>query len=284
MNENLPVVIYSPESALRNPSRLLGEMFRDLMASRELAWRLFVRDISARYRQTFLGYIWAFLPPVATTLTFVLLNRSGVFQVGETTLPYAAYVMIGTLLWQVFVDALQAPIRMVTASKAMLAKINFPREALLLAGVGEVLFNFAIRFVLLVGVFVWFKITPPLTVLLLPAGLLALIGFGFMIGILLTPIGLLWHDVGQGLILISGFWMFLTPVVYPPTKTGPMALLGTLNPVTPLIVTTRDWITTGHSTHLLGFLIIGGLTLLLLLIGWILYRLAMPILVERMGS
>ena len=153
----------TPDSALRHPWRLLREMFRDLLASRELAWRLFVRDISAKYRQSMLGYVWAFLPPVVATLTFSLLNRSGVLATGETGIPYPAYVMIGTLLWQVFADAINSPIKTVTASKAMLAKINLPREAILLSGVLEVLFNFLIRLVLLVILFICYGIVPPAT-------------------------------------------------------------------------------------------------------------------------
>ena len=275
---------YTPESALRHPHKLVRAMFRDLWISRELAWRLFVRDISARYRQTFLGYIWAFLPPIVTTGTFVFLNSSGVFKVGTTALPYAAYVMIGTLLWQVFADAMQCPIRVVTASKAMLAKINFPREAILLAGLGGVFFNFLIRLVLLVMVFIWFRIPPPVTALLLPVGIVAIIGFGFMLGVILTPIGLLYQDISQGLVLMTGFWMFLTPVVYPPPTSGFMVTFVKWNPVSSLIVVTRDWITVGSTAQLTAFLIVAMLTLLFLFAGWILYRLALPHIIERIGN
>lgn len=283
-NRTLNETVYTPESGLRHPQTLFREMFRDLLASRELAWRLFVRDISARYRQTFLGYIWAFLPPIVTTGTFVFLNASGVFKVGATALPYAAYVMIGTLLWQVFADAMQCPIRVVTASKAMLAKINFPREAILLAGLGEVLFNFLIRLVLLVAVFIWFRIPPPITALLLPVGVLAIIGFGFMLGVLLTPIGLLYQDISQGLVLMTGFWMFLTPVVYPPPTAGTMVTFVKWNPASPLIVATRDWITVGPTTHMTAFIIVAAFTLVFLFAGWILYRLALPHIIERIGN
>ena len=54
------VRIYTPESQLKNPSLLFKEMSSDLLASRELAWRLLVRDISAQYRQSFLGVFWVF--------------------------------------------------------------------------------------------------------------------------------------------------------------------------------------------------------------------------------
>ncbi|MFM9099821.1 MAG: hypothetical protein ACKOPS_00225 [Cyanobium sp.] len=66
---SLPVRIYSPESELAHPRRLWREMVRDLWASRELAWRLAVRDISAHYRQSVLGVLWALIIPLANTHT-----------------------------------------------------------------------------------------------------------------------------------------------------------------------------------------------------------------------
>jgi len=68
MTQHLPLTIYTPESQLRHPRQLLRAMFHDLKASRELAWRLFGRNISSQYRQSMLGYFWAFLPPLFTTL------------------------------------------------------------------------------------------------------------------------------------------------------------------------------------------------------------------------
>jgi len=276
--------VYTPESAIRHPGKLLKEMFRDLFASRELAWRLFVRDFSARYRQSFLGYVWAFLPPIVGTFTFVLLNQSGILNVGDLSLPYPAYVMIGTLLWQVFADAINSPIKTVTAAKAMLAKINFPREAILVSGMLEVLFNFFIRLVLLAAIFIYYGIVPPATAPLAIAGIFAIFCLGFMIGILLTPIGLLYTDIGQALTMVLSFWMLFTPVVYSPPESGILAGLTLINPVSPLIVTTREWLAIGAAGNPLPAFIVFAVTLILLFAGWLLYRLAMPILVERMGG
>ena len=100
----------------------------DIRSGRELARRLFVRDLSALYRQTRLGYAWAFLPPLANALTFVFLHSHGLFEIGATKLPYAAFAMIGTLLWQVFVDALNSPVTSLLQTKPMLTKINFPES------------------------------------------------------------------------------------------------------------------------------------------------------------
>jgi len=276
--------VYTPESAIRHPAKLLREMFRDLFACRELAWRLFIRDFSARYRQSFLGYVWAFLPPIVGTFTFVLLNRSGILNVGNLPLPYPAYVMIGTLLWQVFADAINSPIKTVTSAKSMLAKINFPREAILVSGILEVLFNFLIRLVLLAAIFIYYGIVPPITAPLSLAGVFAIFCLGFMIGILLTPLGILYTDIGQALAMVLSFWMLFTPVVYTPPTTGILAQLTILNPVSPLIVTTREWLAIGTASNFFPALIVFLVTLALLFAGWLLYRLAMPILIERMGG
>jgi len=284
MHSKLPEVIYTPDSQLRHPLQLLKHMWRDLIASRELAWRLFVRNISAMYRQTMLGYVWAFLPPLFTTFTFVFLNSQNIFSVGKTDIPYPAYVMIGTLLWQVFVDAMNSPLRVVNQSKSFLAKINFPREALILAGIGEVLFNFSIRLVLLVAVFIFYNVSLPVAAFLAPLGILSLMALGLMIGVLLVPLGVLYQDIEKGLPLITGMWMLLTPVVYPPPSSWPASLLSSINPVSPLLVTTREMLTGGSFSQMNGFMIVVTGTLILLFVGWVLYRLALPHLIERISA
>ena len=73
-----PITVYSSKSELANPMALLRSMVHDVKISRELAYRLTVRDIVSKYKQSLLGFIWAFLPPILTTATFVLLNQSNI--------------------------------------------------------------------------------------------------------------------------------------------------------------------------------------------------------------
>ena len=73
-------------------------------------------------------------------------------------------------------------------------------------------------------------------------------------------------------------------MVFPPPKGGVFGTIVQLNPVTPLLVTTRDLATIGTVSNPLGFWLASGLTLVLLLLGWLLYRLAMPFIVERMSA
>lgn len=284
MDHEISEIVYTPESQLHSSGKLLSRMFSDLRASRFLAWRLLVRNMAAQHRQTVLGYLWLLIVPLVQTLLWVFLNAQKVINVGATEIPYPAFVLTGTLLWQGFADALQNPIQQVQASKQMLTKIHFPHEAILLSSMGQVLVNFGIRLLLMIFVFLWFGLPLTTSLLLAPLGILALTGFGMMIGLLLTPLALLYGDVQKMLTMAITLWFFITPVIYPTPARGLAALVTKLNPVTPLLVTTRQWLTGGEVTLLGPFLVVVLSTLVLSLFGWIVYRLAIPHLIERIGS
>ena len=275
---------YTPESLLRQPKRMLGEMLRDLLASRELAWRLLVRDISAKYRQSFLGLFWAIIPAVVMAAGFTLARNNGIVNIGTTDLPYPAYVMFSMTLWQTFLEALNAPIQGLTEGKAMLARINFPREALILSKLGEVFFNFGVKLILIVILFVWFKMPTSSSVILAPVALIHLIVLGTFIGLMLAPMGALYQDISRLLTVVTSFWLFITPVVYPVPSGGTFGAIVKFNPVTPLLVTTRELATTGQISDPIGFWLASGISFLGLSIAWIVYRVSMPYIVERISS
>lgn len=277
-------VIYTPESQLRHPIRLFKNMGRDLLASRELAWRLLVRDISAQYRQSFLGIFWAFVPPIATALGLTLANNAQILNIGETDLPYPAYVMFSMALWQTFTEAVNGPIQAVGSARPMLVRINFPREAIILAQLGQVFFNFGIKLILIVGLFLWFRMPVSWTVLLTPVALIHLIALGTAIGMMLAPIAALYDDITRGLPLFMTLWLFLTPVIYPVPQQGTFANFVQLNPVTPLLVSIRELATTGVLSNPEGFWLVSGMAIVGVLIGWLFYRIAMPFVVERISA
>jgi lipopolysaccharide transport system permease protein len=278
------ITVYTPGSALKEPFLLFAAMVRDLMAARELAWRLFVRNISAKYRQTMIGYVWAILPPLLTSAIWIFLNTQQIFSFQESDVPYPLFVLTGTIIWQVFVGSIQTPIRVVKESATMIAKINFPREALILAALLEILFNTFIQLILLVCVFVYFGV--PLSGCSFAAlgGLLALIMMGIMVGVILTPLAVLYGDVQQGLPIILQRLFYLTPIVYPIPASGFASLLATWNPVSPVIQFTREILTTGQIVLLGPSMVVLCITFFLLLLGWLMYRVAMPHLVERIAA
>lgn len=275
-------VVYSAESQLRAPGRFASGLWADLRLSPAVAWRLFLHNLRASYRQSWMGYFWLLLPPLATTAMWVYLNAARVLDVGPTDAPYPVYVLTGTLLWQVFADALNSPLQQLSAARNILKKSMVPHEAFLLAGLFEVLFNFAVRLALALPLFAWFKTALPASALLAPAGVASLLLLGFSIGLLLTPTGLLYQDVSRGLGLLAGFWFFLTPVIYPSTARWAASLPGRLNPVTPLLVTTRAWLTRGAAPVAGAFPLVVCLSLLCLCAAWLCYRLARPHLTARL--
>ena len=260
------------------------EMVADLWAGRELAWRLAVRDISAQYRQSLLGVLWALIVPLANTAVWLFLSASQVVQVQSTELPYPLFVFSGSLLWSILIEALNQPLQQVLANKMLLAKINFPREALIVSGVLQTLFNGAIKVGILLVVLPLLGVHPGWGGLLIPVGLLALVLMGTALGLLVAPFGALYGDVGRGMPLVTQFLMYLSPVVFPLASKGWTGRLMKLNPLTPLILNARAWFT-GQPPQLLGewALAVGGSAVLLLLV-WMVYRLAMPILIERMTA
>ena len=278
------ITVYTPDSSLANPFAMVKAMLADLWAGRELAWRLTVRDVSAQYRQSFLGILWALILPLANTAIWLYLNGSGIVVLQETDIPFPVYVFAGTMLWAIFMDSINAPMGQTGAAKGMLAKLNFPREALLLAGIYKTLFNASIKIGLLLCILPFFQVNPGWGLALFPFGVLSIVLVGTAVGLFITPVGMLYTDVGRALPLVMQFLMYATPVVFAMPESGLAAKVFALNPTTPLILTARNWLTGGTPEFLGYFLAVNAAAVLLLLASWIGYRLAMPILIERMSA
>lgn len=277
-------VVYTPESRLRHPIQLFREMGQDLLASRELAWRLLVRDISAQYRQSLFGVAWAFVPPIVTAIGLVVAKNVGAVNIAQTDIPYAAYVMFSMTLWQTFTESFNGPITALSSAKPMLAKINFPKEAIILSQLGQVFFNFGIKLFLIVGLFIWFHVPVGWTVFLAPVALIHLIIFGTFIGLFLSPISVLYGDIGRALPLILTPWLLITPVIFPVPTSGMFATIVNLNPVTPLLVTIRELAIGLPLSNSTGFWIASAIGWGGLILAWIFYRLTIPFVVERISS
>lgn len=279
----MKVTVYTPDSALRDPSRLFREMIEELRDSRDLAHVLFRRDLKAQFRQSILGYAWLFFPPIATTAVWFFLNRSGVVRVADTGMPYPAFVMIGTLLWQAFLDSLNKPIAALNSSRSMLIKLNFPRIAPVLAGIGETTLTSAVRLVFLIPIFIFADLSLSWTCLLFPFAYLAMVLLGTSLGALLTPIGLLYSDVGRTIGIVGQLGMYATPVVYPLATAGLLSQINRINPATYLLETGRATLVGGPWDAVPIALIVTASALVLLLLGWTIFHITTPRIIERMG-
>lgn len=280
----MPVVVYTPAAALRHPLALVQEMVADLGRSRALAWRFAVRDIRAQHRDSILGLLWSFITPVFSAATWLFLQFFGVVRVSDTGIPYAAYVFTGTMLWSIFTEALNSPLMQLNGARGLLAKLNFPRESVILAGVIKVLYSAAIKLVILLPAVVWFGVRPNELLALFPIALLALLLAGFSLGLLLAPLGMLFGDVSRVLPILTQVAMYTAPVVFAMPKEGAIRTLFELNFMTPLVLTGRAWFT-GFPSPMPGyFLAVMGASLLLLLLAWVFFRITLPAIIERMSS
>lgn len=268
--------LYTAAPELADPRGFAARAGRDLKASWFVGWQLFRANLRARHRRTLFGYLWLLVPAAVATAVCVYLQSRRIIAVGATELPYALHVLVGVLMWQVFVEALNAPLQQLAASRHLLARTQLAHEAVLLGGLLDVAFNAALRFLVLLAAVAAFGIAPAATLLLVPLGFAAVALLGFVVGLFAAPVGMLYDDVRQGIALLTVIWFFLTPVLYPAPGDGPLRL----NPVTPLLEGTRGWIVGAGASS--GFLLVTALALAGLVLGWLLYRLARPHLVARL--
>jgi lipopolysaccharide transport system permease protein len=273
----MPETLYSAHPALAQPRRFLGDAAGDLRRAGPIAVRLFRSNLRIRYRRAWLGYVWLVVPALGTAAICAFMQARRIVTIAPTDLPYPLFVLAGMILWQTFVDALNAPLQQLSTGRQMITRSRVPHEALILAGVLEAALAFAVRLAVLAAMLAWFRVVPGPSVLLFPLGAAALILLGLAIGLLIAPVGMLYDDVGHGLTLALSFWLFLTPVLYPLPDRGVLRL----NPVTPLLDTTRSWLLAPGASG--AFFLVAALALVGLLSAWSLYRLARPHLVARLG-
>lgn len=275
--------VYQKEND-RNPVRLLKESLGDIWNSRFLARQLAERDIKAQYRQSYLGIIWAFITPLVTAAVWVFLNLSGTISVTDTGIPYPVYAFTGTLLWSIITEAVNSPTLNTNAARGVISKINFPKEALIISGIYKLLFNSSVKILLLLVFVFLFGIGFHWSLLLLPFVILGALLFGTTIGLLLTPIGMLYKDVAKFTAMGFSFLMYITPVVYAVPDEGIMKTVMEINPFTPIILTSRDLITGSPPDYLPYYLAVLTVTVPLFMAALLLYRLSIPVIVERMST
>ena len=264
---------------------LLKAIAADTPQANALGYRLAQRNIKAKYRQSFLGVLWAVFPPLATSLIWIILRGQGVVSFDETGVPYPVFVLTGTFLWQVFSTSITTLLNAVNSNKSLLTKINFPREALFYSAVYEIGFNALMSFTVVIVGMVAFGATPGAEVFYFLLGLLLLVLLGLVIGLLLLPLAALFSDITFGLPILLQFAMYLTPVIYPQPLYQGFGKILAFNPVAPLLTGARAGLLGTEGMPGMGtFFIYAGILVGLLLFGLVLMRITMGILIERMGS
>jgi lipopolysaccharide transport system permease protein len=281
----LPVRVYKPISENAGFFIYLFQILKDLPVANALGYRLAMRNIKAKYRQSILGLFWAVLPPVATSVIWIFLNSAKIVKMQSPDLPYPVFVFCGTIIWQVFASSVLGILQSVSQNQSLLVKINFTRESVFISAFYEILFNAIITFVIVTIFIISFGMVPDWKIILYFPVLLVLIFAGMTFGLFLLPISILYKDIQMGLPVVLQILMYLSPVVY---VSGDMLGLGAIteyNPLTFLINILRGSLTGGSiENYWLAFGIIASAVSVLMLIGMVIQKVTLEILVERMGS
>lgn len=222
-----PTTVY-----IRPASGWVSLNLRDLWTYRELVYFMIWRDLKVRYKQTLLGASWAIIQPVLTMLVFNFLFNT-VAKLPTDNIPYPIFSFTALLPWGLFTTALNNGSRSLTANNNMITKIYFPKLILPMASVLAGLVDFAIAFVLLIGMMFYYHVTPGWNALwAVPIFLLLSIITALGVALWLAAINVQYRDVGYALPFLTQFWMFITPVAYSSTVISPKwQIVYALNPM-----------------------------------------------------
>ena len=275
---------YTSRSQILTPRQLAIDILSDIKKSQFLAWRLLVRDISARYRQTLTGYWIAILPPIVTAIIFIILNQSAILNVSDTGIPYPVFVITGTILWTLFMDSINAPLNEVQNNRSMLVRVSFAKEALLFTSFGQVFFNFIIKMIILIAVLLLFKTKYTFHWFFVILPVLSTATLGVLLGVLLVPLSILYHDLRQGIIMVFSVLMYFAPVAYPLPESGIISILGKYNPMTYFLSLFRNLLFKENVDFIGISMVMFFVSLILLLLGLVLFRIAIPYIAERMDA
>ncbi len=242
----------------------------DLWSYRELLYFLVWRDIKSRYKQTALGVSWAVLRPFLTMVVFSVFFGK-LAQIPSEGVPYPIFTYVALLPWQVFAHALTESGHSLVTNRDLLTKVYFPRLAIPISTVVVGLVDFAIAFVILLAMMLYYGIAPTAAVLTLPLFVLLACATAFAAGLWLAALNVQYRDVRYTLPFLTQLWLFATPIAYPASLVPESwrTLYG-LNPMVGVVEGFR-WALLGERGALDPSVAVSALVVVALLVGGLYY-------------
>jgi len=208
---------------------------RDIWGFRELLYFLIWRDIKVRYKQTELGVAWAIIQPLFTMVIFTLFFGR-LAGVPSDNVPYPIFAFAGLMAWTFFANAITTSGNSLVGSAHLITKVYFPRMIIPGAAVAAGLVDFAIAFVILVLLMIYYGIGFTLNMLMFPVLLVLTTLLALGMGMWMSALNVKYRDVRFALPFVVQLWMYISPVIYPasflPAK---FRWLLSLNPMTGII-------------------------------------------------
>jgi lipopolysaccharide transport system permease protein len=192
----------------------VGDHVARLREYSDLFYTLSAHRISVRYKQTSLGLVWAVLQPLLMMVIF-----TGVFSVlarmpSEGT-PYALFAYAALLPWTFFSASVTNATGSLVAHTHLITKVYFPREILPATYVVAGLFDFAVGFVVLLGLMAWYHLPLGVQALNLLPVLALLAAWTLAVSLILAAVHVRFRDIGVALPVLVQALMFASPIIYP---------------------------------------------------------------------
>jgi lipopolysaccharide transport system permease protein len=243
----------------------------ELWDYRELAYLLAWRDITIRYKQTVFGASWAIIQPLLMMVAFSVFfgHLAGVSSNG---IPYPIFSYTALLPWNYFAQSLTRSSNVLVGSTALITKVYFPRMLLPISSVLSPLFDFAIAFVVLIGMMVYYRIYPAPVMLAVPFLLALSMMSSLGVGMWLSALNVDYRDFTNIQPFLVQVWMFATPVAFSSTLLEePWRTLYGLNPMTGVIEGFR-WALLGQEPMFAQMFLSAAMSVFLLVTGAFYYR------------
>jgi lipopolysaccharide transport system permease protein len=242
----------------------------ELWAHRELLYFLTWRDVKVRYKQTALGVAWAVIQPLSTMIVFSLFFGR-LAKVSSEGVPYPLFAFTALVPWTFFANGLTQASNSVVLNQNLVTKIYFPRLAIPIATVLAGAIDYALAFLLLVVLMLYYGVVPSVNALwVLPFFLLAFVtalGVGFWF----AALNVQYRDVRYTVPFLVQIWLFATPIAYSSTLLSePWRTIYALNPMVGVVDGSR-WALLGTGSPPGGMIIASTLVALLLLVSGALY-------------
>jgi len=259
------------QEILIQPSRgWVSLKLRDVWEYRELLYFLAWRDIKVRYKQTVLGASWAILQPVLTMVLFsVVFGR--LLQAPSDGIPYPIFTFCALLPWQLFAHALTQSSNSLVSNKHLITKVYFPRLVIPISAILAGLVDFGIAFVVLLGMMLYYGITPTAAIVTLPLFLLLAIATALAVGLWLSALNVQYRDVRHTIPFLTQIWLFATPVAYASSLIPePWRAWYGLNPMAGVVEGFR-WALLGQTGSPGSLVLVSALAVAILLVGGLMY-------------
>jgi len=223
--KNLPKTRRQPSTGWAWPK------LRELWEFRELLFFFAWRDIKVRYKQTVMGASWAIIQPFFTMVIFSLFFGR-LAKIPSDGVPYPVFSYAALVPWTFFANALTQASNSLVFSANMIKKIYFPRLALPIATVLAGVIDFALAFIVLLGIMLYYGLAPTINVVWLPFFLLLALVTSLGVGLWLSAMNVQFRDVRYTVPFLAQAWLFVTPIAYPSSMLAePWRTVYGLNPM-----------------------------------------------------